>query len=812
MARRDSLSEDETAGLQRNTAVHLDFRRRALLELCWDHYTEALVDTYSDRCKVSNKLRTVKQSQRNSYAEDVLEHVSATMDEDKAAKLRSQFAFLKDRLQMDPHRNDVRWILSTGDQYAPPRIYLLQCLCRLTYKTLLAEFQHACRARNMARVFYDLAKTLWYHQTLQFFMPLIPQDSIAPLQRWYSDYSLSQRLLRGVPSPATLETDDDAPGASVPEPATVADPSQLHGSRPQPSQVALPLSSNETLEEIFATRPEEWRYEPASSSAPIPDTPNPARQRIVKRSYLRALRRLQTTGFARMVSWNCGGLSSLAFESLKDWLGGWSCFSSSDGSSTSGVMTMIYLICTEPPTDVLNVYQHSWNPSKQEYINRGEEPVALLLQDAPVQIDYVFLRLPCNVPALRTRILRAAPVVALSGMRHFPITLEEDRLRFEQVAQTLLQDPEIKVNNAFPMDPAQTEELLRAADELKQFEGYMPRVPSTNVPSENASEEADQETKPKYPKASGKGNHGPAQPPRSSQAPSSPKELAANTADKEEDKPSRRSDWPARRGQEQRQNQRRQAPSWWSKDPNYRNENEIRELRHLVQDLTRLVLRQSDSISYMKLDLGFMLFLKTSMRPKLEDGSRTPEWAVVDPLFRVAQAWNKKKQEAPDTLEAPLRNTLMHCLLTTLVERLEDAIANPPHMDRLRYLGLVEANGLVYLRWNPTTKSHERATQEPLPVEAALEGLKLVIRHLPFPRVLLRFHALRRLTQEMQVEVVPFTLELHNRNQEAQLTYQQFERMSHSALWHLVGGTMRMARLGRSPLEQSVEESARRLG
>ena len=390
-----------------------------------------------------------------------------------------------------------------------------------------------------------------------------------------------------------------------------------------------------------------------TSGAPIPDTPNPARQRIAKRSYLRALRRLQTTGFARyrgrplqattaelnmaqqprlqkprqpdkhptttaspqpqrssfrMVSWNCGGLSSLAFESLKDWLGtpatptilclqethwrqtsefrsgGWSCFSSSDGSSTSGVMTMIYLspklrhvalqycelipgrvlhvrICTEPPTDVLNVYQHSWNPSKQEYINRGEEPVALLLQDrarvwdtfrswvhsvprrnrlvaagdfnaelkahhpniglgltphrtsahrdqsqfqaivthsnlvaantwsragapsatyvnhqdAPAQIDYVFLRLPCNVPALRTRILRAAPVVALSGMRHFPITLEvptpsipksppgsksptaaaairlvqseEDRLRFEQVAQTLLQDPEIKAEH-----------------------------------------------------------------------------------------------------------------------------------------------------------------------------------------------------------------------------------------------------------------------------------------------------------------------------------------------------------------------------
>ena len=90
-------------------------------------------------------------------------------------------------------------------------------------------------------------------------------------------------------------------------------------------------------------------------------------------------------------------------------------------------------------------------------------------QDAPVQIDDVFLRLTCNVPALRTRILRSAPVVSLGGMRHFPITLdvprptipkhkqsinsrtaaaalrflksEEDRLRFERAACTLLQLP-----------------------------------------------------------------------------------------------------------------------------------------------------------------------------------------------------------------------------------------------------------------------------------------------------------------------------------------------------------------------------------
>ena len=63
----------------------------------------------------------------------------------------------------------------------------------------------------------------------------------------------------------------------------------------------------------------------------------------------------------------------------------------------------------------------------------------------------------------------------------------------------------------------------------------------------------------------------------------------------------------------------------------------------------------------------------------------------------------------------------------------------------------------------------------------------------------------------MNAEVVPFTLEIHNRNQEAQLTYQAFERLCDCSLWHLIGGTLRMAKLGRGPLEKSIEAAAKRL-
>ena len=72
---------------------------------------------------------------------------------------------------------------------------------------------------------------------------------------------------------------------------------------------------------------------------------------------------------------------------------------------------------------------------------------------------------------------------------------------------------------------------------------------------------------------------------------------------------------------------------------------ELAEFKDLLRDLTRLVLRQADALSYMQLDVGYMLFLKTRFRLKLLDGTAAPEWAIVSNLFTVAQAWNRKKSE-----------------------------------------------------------------------------------------------------------------------------------------------------------------------
>ena len=58
----------------------------------------------------------------------------------------------------------------------------------------------------------------------------------------------------------------------------------------------------------------------------------------------------------------------------------------------------------------------------------------------------------------------------------------------------------------------------------------------------------------------------------------------------------------------------------------------------------------------------------------------------------------------------------------------------------------------------------------------------------------------------MTADIVPFTLEIHKRCQEAHLTYIAMERLSFNAVWHLVGATVCPSKLGIGPLERSCQE------
>ena len=113
--------------------------------------------------------------------------------------------------------------------------------------------------------------------------------------------------------------------------------------------------------------------------------------------------------------------------------------------------------------------------------------------------------------------------------------------------------------------------------------------------------------------------------------------------------------------------------------------------------------------------------------------------------------------------------------------------------------GLVQDNSYCYLHWDHKKKAHVQAQQQPIEHAALKQCLQLMLQLLVFPNTVGNFHPLRKLTPTLRSEVIPFVLVVQNRSQEAQQLYQCCQRLSRNACMHLVGATMRPAKLGRSP-------------
>ena len=73
-----------------------------------------------------------------------------------------------------------------------------------------------------------------------------------------------------------------------------------------------------------------------------------------------------------------------------------------------------------------------------------------------------------------------------------------------------------------------------------------------------------------------------------------------------------------------------------------------------------------------------------------------------------------------------------------------------------------------------------------------------------YQNVIGRFHAIRKLTGSPDTEVIPFTLVLQNRSAESQRFHALFSRLVRNSCWHLVAGTMRQSKLGRSALATAL--------
>ena len=179
--------------------------------------------------------------------------------------------------------------------------------------------------------------------------------------------------------------------------------------------------------------------------------------------------------------------------------------------------------------------------------------------------------------------------------------------------------------------------------------------------------------------------------------------------------------------------------------------------------------------------------------------------SVTDALFKTAQDWDRQKSEEPNTLTQPMRNVLLYCLLSTLLERVEALETDAEMLQQVKKQGLVIGEAYPYLRWDHAQRKHVPAQQEPLGHKEAVELIKMALRLTAFPGVIGRFHAIRSRVEKSPAEVIPFSLQVQNRSQESQQMWICMNRLSRCSCWHLVAGSLRPGKLGRGPLAKTIE-------
>ena len=91
-------------------------------------------------------------------------------------------------------------------------------------------------------------------------------------------------------------------------------------------------------------------------------------------------------------------------------------------------------------------------------------------------------------------------------------------------------------------------------------------------------------------------------------------------------------------------------------------------------------------------------------------------------------------------------------------------------------MGILEGEAFPYLQWSPEDNKHLKAAQDPLSITDAMQVLDQLQQLIIHPNVIEHFHPLKKLIPDMASDVIPWTLEIQNRTQEAQATYQLVRR------------------------------------
>ncbi|CAE7639066.1 unnamed protein product, partial [Symbiodinium necroappetens] len=160
--------------------------------------------------------------------------------------------------------------------------------------------------------------------------------------------------------------------------------------------------------------------------------------------------------------------------------------------------------------------------------------------------------------------------------------------------------------------------------------------------------------------------------------------------------------------------------------------------------------------------------------------------SIIPLLAKKSEHWHELKAQKDAELSLALRTFLFRSMFDAIQERLQETVKNPTQLEAAQQLQ-------VFL-------PDKEGDQAPLTLERVVEILAAILKHSLDSLAILCFHPTQKLAAPIQGPTLPFLLQVGNRSKASFELYENLILLANSALWQLVGGSLRTERMSRSPL------------
>jgi len=214
-----------------------------------------------------------------------------------------------------------------------------------------------------------------------------------------------------------------------------------------------------------------------------------------------------------------------------------------------------------------------------------------------------------------------------------------------------------------------------------------------------------------------------------------------------------------------------------------------------LSQLCRLVLRHEDTINSLLQESQFLLHFAPG------------EGSILPLMLDTSRKWYQQPEKT-----APLRHILVCTMMSEMERRLQTLMKATPTealFQDCKAYHLVKDDQdrtMPYLRWSQQRRCLEPTDQPGLPIAEVLKSLQNIGRLLADQRVTLRFHSLKKMTEDKEPQQsIPWIWTVANRNS-PELWHQVAGLAFHSS-WQLIQVRLRQQGMERTQLAKQIQKA-----